>query len=104
MRCLAIFAICVLSPLSGQTPSPAAAPPAKSDKALRARVQEFYQDFVDSKFRQTDAFVAEDSKDFFFAMEKVAFKSFEGPKSIVYSDNFQKANVVVTVETEIRNP
>jgi len=104
MRCVAIIAISLLSPLFGQAPSAAPAPPPEVDKALRARVQEFYQDFVDSKFRKADSLVAEDSKDYFFAMEKLPFKGFEGPKSIVYSADFQKADVIMTVDTELRSP
>ena len=96
--------MCVLSPLFGQAPSGAPAPPPEVDKALRARVQEFYQDFVDAKFRKADSLVAEDSKDYFFAMEKLPFKGFDGPKSIVYSADFQKADVIMTVDTELRSP
>jgi hypothetical protein len=90
--------------LFGQAPSQAPAPPPEVDKALRARVLEFYQDFVDAKFRKADSLVAEDSKDYFFAMEKLPFKAVEGPKSIVYSADFQKADVIMTVDTELRSP
>jgi hypothetical protein len=100
MRCVAIIAVFVLSPLFGQAP----APPPEVDKALRARVQEYYQDFVDGKFRKADSLVAEDSKDYFFAMEKTPFKGFDGPKSIVYSADFQKADVIMTIDTELRSP
>ncbi len=104
MRCVATLALFAFFPLFGQAPTKVAPPPQKVEQALRARVQEFYQDFVDAKFRKADALVANDSKEFFFAMEKVPYKSFEGPKSITYSDKFHKARVVVQVEAELRNP
>ena len=45
--------------------------------------------------------VAEDSKDFYFAMEKRRFLGFEIVK-IEYTDNFTKATVLATVEVNYR--
>ena len=78
------------------------APPAV-DEALRARVRQFFQAHVDGKFRLADEVVAEDSKDFFYAMEKKRYISFEIAK-ITYSDNFTKATVVTALEMDWRSP
>ena len=52
---------------SAQQPSPEAA---AAEAALRARVEQFYKLQVDKKFRQADAFVAEDTKDIYFGAKK----------------------------------
>jgi hypothetical protein len=75
------------------------APPAIDD-ALRERVSAFYQAHVDGKFRQADQFVAEDSKDVFFAADKPHFLGFQISK-INYSDNFTKATVITACKTEM---
>jgi hypothetical protein len=72
--------------------------PPDVEKALKARVATFYQLFVDGKFRQAEALVAEDSKDVFFAAEKKKYKSCD-QGSIAYSDNFTKAKAVVSCDT-----
>ena len=73
--------------------------PPDVDEALRSRITKFYQAFVEGKFRQADAFVAEDSKDVFFAMEKKQYKACE-PGALTYSDNFTKAKAVVSCDTK----
>ena len=67
-------------------------PPPDVDQALRARVTEFFQAHVDGAFRKAFEIVAEDTKDYYFATEKVRFKSFK-IVDIKYSDNFTKAVV-----------
>ncbi len=74
--------------------------PPQVEQALRERVAKFYQAHVDSKFRQADLLVAEDSKDSFFAMSKLTYKKFEFLKA-TYTDNFTKATVVTVVERDM---
>jgi hypothetical protein len=94
-------------------PSPAAQSPAQQapsdvfdkappaiDEALRARVAAFYQAHVDGKFRLADQYVAEDSKDVFFAAEKPRYGSFQISK-ITYTDNFTQATVITACKTEL---
>ena len=69
-------------------------PAAAVDEALRARIGKFYQAHVDGKFRSAEQYVAEDSKDFFFEMEKQRYLSFREPE-ISYSDHFTKAKVIM---------
>lgn len=66
---------------------------------MRARIARFYQAHVDGKFRLADQVVAEDSKDVFFGADKPRYRSFEIVK-IVYSDDFTRAKVVVSCDSE----
>lgn len=79
---------------------PADKPPAKVDRALRARVNEFYQDFVTGRFRDAEALVAKDTKDYFFSANKVKYLSLE-IQSIVYSDKFRRAQVDGVCERDV---
>jgi hypothetical protein len=87
----------LLIPAAGfaQIPSPAATP--EVDQALRARVSEFFQDFVEGKFRLAINLVAEDTQDEYFSSPKAEIKEFK-IDGIDYSDNFTKANVRMTVK------
>ena len=77
--------------------------PPEIDEALRARVAKFFQAHVDSKFRQAEEVIADDSKEFFYNMKKSRYFGFEIIR-INYSDNFTKATVVTGVEVEWRSP
>jgi hypothetical protein len=83
------------SAVFAQTTQAAAAP--EVDQALRARVNEFFQDFVDGKFRQALSLVAEDTQDEYFASPKMEMKGFN-IDGITYSDGFTKATVKLTVK------
>jgi hypothetical protein len=77
--------------------------PPDVDAKLRARIEGFYQSHVDGKFRQADNFVHEDSKEIFFAAEKIRYKSFK-LVSINYEENYTKAKVVIEVPWELVMP
>jgi hypothetical protein len=87
-----ILYILVAAALAGQTPP---APP-EVDTALRARIGQFYQFEVDGKYNQALQLVAEDTKDLFVGSSKPTYQSFE-IKSIQYSDDFTKAEVMLLV-------
>lgn len=74
--------------------------PPEIDSALRQRVAAFYQAHVEGRFRVADGFVAEDSKDIFFEADKRRFKKFEISR-ITYSDNYTRARVLITGDTEM---
>jgi len=78
------------------------APPA-IDEALRGRISKFYQLQVDGKPRQAEQYVAEDSKDDYYEMQKPRYLSFE-IRSISYSDEFTKAKAMITVEMIVNMP
>ena len=78
------------------------APPAV-DEALRARITKFYQLHVDQKFRQAEAMVAEECKDFFYSVNKPNYLSFE-IRDIIWSDNFTKAKATVLAQMRVMLP
>jgi hypothetical protein len=88
---------------AAQTPDPFNQPPADVDKALRARITEFFQLHVEAKFRQAEALVAEDTKDFFYTSNKPKYLSFE-IRRIDYSDGFTKAKATVLCEQYVMIP
>lgn len=78
-------------------PAPEKKPPASVDKALRARIQEFYQYHVTEEYRKAEKLVAEDSQEVYYVHAKPKYLGFE-IKTIRYLDNFKKAKVSVTCE------
>ena len=78
-------------------------PPAKVDKALRARIGEFYTDHVKGEFRKAEPLVAEDTKNFFYSQNKPQYLSYEISR-IEYSDNFTKAKATVVCEQYVMMP
>jgi hypothetical protein len=78
-------------------------PPEDVDRALRARITEFYQDHVEGKFRQAEALVAEDTKDYYYSANKTKYLSFEIRK-IDYSEGFTRAKALVMCEQYIMMP
>jgi|SRR5579871_21575 len=96
LRSLALLAASTLC--FAQAPAPSATKaPVEVEQALRARVSEFYQFHMEGKFRQAEALVAEDSKDFFYGGQKTKYLSFEIIK-IDWDDNFTHARVVTNCE------
>jgi hypothetical protein len=99
------FVCVLLAPAWGQQ-QPAdlftKAPPA-IDEALRDRISKYFQFQVDGKPRQAEQYVAEDSKDYYYGMQKPRYLSFE-IRSISYSDEFTKAKAMVAVEMMVNIP
>lgn len=71
------------------------APPPEVDQALRARVNEFFEYHVEGKFSKAYEMVAEDTKEYYFATQKIQFKSFK-IDSVKFSDDFTQAVVDLT--------
>src|SRR5690242_9576995 len=103
----AVFAIGLASFLPavfGQNPADLfkKAPP-DVDEALRGRISKFYQAQVDGHPRQSEQYVAEDSKDYFFEMRKPRILAFE-IRQIDYTDNFTKATVITFAQLYVKFP
>jgi hypothetical protein len=77
--------------------------PPDVDEALRSRISKFYQAQVDGHPRQSEQYVAEDSKDYFFEMRKPRILSFEIGQ-IDYADNFTKATVLTKAQLYVKFP
>lgn len=71
--------------------------PPEVDAALRARVSQFFQFEVQGKFNQALQLVAEDTKDAFVGSAKPTYTGFT-MNTILYSDDFTKASVMVLVD------
>ena len=78
-------------------------PPAKVDQALRARIDEFYQDHVKQQFHKADSLVAADTKEFFYVQNKPAYLSCNIGR-IEYSEKFTRAKAVVMCEQYVMIP
>ncbi|HWB85871.1 MAG TPA: hypothetical protein VG675_17140 [Bryobacteraceae bacterium] len=78
-------------------------PPADVDQALRARINEFYQDHVTGEFRKAEALVAEDTKEFFYDHDKPKYLSFS-ISHIQYSDDFTRAKATILCEQYVMFP
>lgn len=82
-------------PKAAQGESTDQAPPPVAE-ALRTRVSQFYQAYIDGKWRSAEQVVAEDSEDAFLGADKQRIQSFEIVKAR-YSDDFTRAQVVTNV-------
>ncbi len=71
------FAAWLLLPIAAFAQSDSKTPSPEAEQALRARVNEFFQYHVDGKFSKAYEMVAEDTKEYYFATQKVQFKSFK---------------------------
>jgi hypothetical protein len=78
-------------------------PPADSDKALRARISEFFQYHVTGEYRKAESLVAEDTKDLYYNGNKPKYFSFEIQR-IDYSENYTRAKATVLAEFIINSP
>lgn len=72
------------------------------DQALRERVTKFYQAQVDGKFRQGEQYIAEESKDIYYAAQKHRLLKFS-IKDIAYSKDLTEAKVTVSCTHEVRH-
>jgi hypothetical protein len=67
--------------------------PPEIDKALRARVSEFFQFHVEGNFRKAYNMVAEDTQDYYFAALKMKFEAFRITGVRFTNDTFTTASV-----------
>ncbi len=96
-----LLAAAALALAAGQ--KPAAAPPPEVEKALRERVAKFYQAHVDGKYRQAEQYIAEDSKDLYYASQKPHYLNYSIQR-IEWAENFTVATVFTRCELELRHP
>ncbi|HUP04816.1 MAG TPA: hypothetical protein VMU19_12555 [Bryobacteraceae bacterium] len=88
---LGLLALSLLhaGPDSKQAPK---APPAKSDRELRARATQFFEDFVNANFTDAEKLVAPESKNVFISGRKEQYQSCELQR-VDYSADFHTADV-----------
>jgi hypothetical protein len=83
-----------------QQASPAAA---EAEKALRDRVQQFYQLQVDKKYRQAEGMVADDTKDDYYVGKKPNIQGFTIDR-VELSDDNTKAKVSIKAKVLVLMP
>ena len=88
-----------LSAFAQETAKPPA-PPAAVDQALRERATAYLQYQVEGNFRKAYDLVAEDSKDYYFGIEKTRILSFKIDE-ISYAEDFTKATVRATAVRKV---
>jgi len=98
---LVTLAVAALWAQTAAQPGPT--PPPEVDKALRARINEFCELHHQSKFRQAEQMVAEDTKDYFYNAGKPTYVSYE-IQSIAYNQDFTKATAMVICEQYLPAP
>jgi len=74
-----------------------------AEKALRERVQQFYQLQTDEKYRQAEAMVADDTKDDYYNGKKPKIKGFTIDR-IDLNDDLTKAKVLIKAQVLILMP
>ena len=99
MRTLLITLMLVTSATSQTAVEVFRKAPPIADAALRERVAKFYQSYVDKKWRRSDEFVAEESKDRYYAAPKPPYQSFQ-INEIKFEENFTKAIVLTLTEQD----
>ena len=70
------------------------------NEALRKRVSDFYKLLEVGRFRQTDAYLAEDAKDVYYEQEKRRIRGHEIVR-VNWADGFTKAVVVTVLQTDV---
>ena len=80
------FSVLAAVALAQDTPKP----PEKVDRALRERINQFYDLHIKKEFRKAEGMVAKDTKEFFYSHNKPAYLGCETVK-IEYSNNFKQA-------------
>jgi len=87
-----------------QTATPdALKPPAEVDQAIRQRINDFYGLMLKHEFRKAEALVAEDTKDYYYNLNKPDFTRFE-LLDVQFSDNFKKATATTLCAQTIMQP
>jgi len=75
-----------------QTDAPPEKPPAGLEQRVLTRVHEFYTLLTKQQYRQAEAYIAEDTKDYYYAGSKPDIRDFEVLK-VEFSEGFTHAKV-----------
>jgi hypothetical protein len=73
--------------------------PPEVDAALRDRVSKFYQCYLDSQFRKSEQFVAEDSKDAYYSLRKEPIFGFK-ILDLTFAEDLTTAKVTVLKDVD----
>jgi hypothetical protein len=97
---LGLIGLCALATWGQEQPNLFKSASPEVEQALRKRVGEFYKLLEDGRFRQTDAYLAEDAKDIYYEQEKRRIRGHEIIR-VNWDDDFKKAVVVTVIQTDV---
>src|SRR3954469_7522675 len=99
------LALCAVfaSAAFAQSANPFDKPPADVDKALRARVEEFYRLLTNGEPRKAEKLVAEDTQEYYYSHEKPQYLGCR-ISEIKYSDKYTKAVAMIVCKQKINMP
>src|SRR5215471_881924 len=78
-------------------------PPTDVDRALRARIAQFYEYHVKEEPRKAEVLVAEDTKDFYYSHNKPHYLSWR-IVSIEYSEKYTRAKAMIACKQYVMAP
>jgi len=90
---IALFAILGAVAFAQADAPPAEKPPAGVEQTVLARANEFYALLLKHQYRQAEAYIAEDTKDYYYAGSKPDVRNFEILK-VEFSESFTHAKVL----------
>jgi len=89
---IALFAILGAVAFAQTDAPPAEKPPAELERTVLTRVNEFYTLLTKQQYRQAEAYISEDTKDYYYAGSKPDIRDFEVLKA-EFSESFTHAKV-----------
>jgi plasmid maintenance system killer protein len=90
---IALFVLLAATASAQTEAAPAEKPPAELEQAVRTRVDQFYSMMLNHQYRQAEAWIAEDTKDYYYAGSKPDIRKYE-VVSIEFSDHFTHAKAM----------
>lgn len=97
-----VFALVLSQTLFAQTSGLLSKAPPDVDEALRSRVKEFYEMQMKAKFRASESYVCEESRDRYYAADKRQWTSMQIMR-IEYGEGFREAKVTAALGSEFIN-
>jgi hypothetical protein len=90
---IALFAILGTAAFAQTEAAPAEKPPAELERTVLARVNEFYAMMLKHQYRQAEALIADDTKDYYYGGAKPDVRKYE-VLSVEFSDHLTRAKAL----------
>jgi hypothetical protein len=100
MSRIALFAVLGAVALAQTEVQPPEKAPAELEQAVRARVNQFYEMLVNHQYRKAEGWVAEDTKDYYYAGSKPEIHKYE-VLTVEFSEHLTHAKVMTRVSEPI---
>jgi hypothetical protein len=90
---IALFAILGTAAFAQTEATPPEKPPAELERTVLARVSDFYGMMLKGQYRQAEALIAEDTKDYYYSGAKPEIRKYE-VMGVEFSDHFTRAKAL----------